>query len=122
MARNDIERTIASYMRECIDENVEALEENARAAGDAAVRMLRQESAQRTGKYRKGWKCDVESGPEGVEVTVHNRVYQLTHLLEKGHRITNQTGADYGTVPGDGVIASVADRVAARFMDGGDAK
>ena len=121
MATNDIERTIASYMRECIDDNEEALEENVRAAGAAAVRMLKRQSASRTGRYRKGWRCDVTTGPAGVECTVNNRAYQLTHLLENGHRITNQTGADYGSVPGDGVIAGVADRVARQFMAGGDA-
>ena len=54
-------------------------------------------------------------------MTVHNKQYQLTHLLEKGHKIKNQTGKTYGVAPGDGVIEAVAEEVGREFMAGGDA-
>ena len=52
---------------------------------------------------------------------MHGAQQALTHLLEKGHVIKNQTGKSYGSVPGDNVIAEVADQVAREFADmGGD--
>lgn len=108
-------------MKECVDGNVSALSQNASEAGKRAVKLLKQKSKVRTGAYKKGFKADVATDETGTECTVHNRVYQLTHLLENGHAIKNQTGKSYGTVPGDGVIAEVADQVAREFAEmGGD--
>lgn len=108
-------------MRECVEDNARALGENAEEAGNRAVRLLKQKSRERTGAYKKGWKATTISDETGTECTVHNRLYQLTHLLEKGHVAKNQTGKTYGTVPGDGVIAEVADQVAREFAEmGGD--
>lgn len=110
-------------MKECVDDNVSALAENSAEAGRRAVKLLKQKSKVRTDAYKKGWKADVTTDDTGTECTVHNRRYQLTHLLENGHKITNQTGEYYGDVPGDGVIAEVADQVAREFADmGGDGR
>lgn len=123
MAEQSIERFIRRCMKECVEDNVSALAENAGEAGRGAVKLLKQESKVRTGAYKKGWKADVKTDETGTECTVHNRRYQLTHLLENGHKITNQTGEDYGTVPGDGVIRKVADQVAREFAEmGGDGR
>lgn len=119
---NDIERAICSAMRECMDENEEVLQERCRAAGERAVRELKQQSRKRSGKYAKGWKYDVATSETGVDCTVHNRIYQLTHLLENDHDIKNQTGKSYGTARGDKVIATIAERVAADFASDGDAR
>jgi hypothetical protein len=110
-------------MRECIDENEEVLEQRAIDAGKDAVKELKKESRKRTGQYAKGWKSSVDSGEAGVEVTVHNKQYQLTHLLENDHAIKNQTGKTYGTAHGDKIISSVAERIGEQFANGGgDAK
>lgn len=121
---NDIEREIAAAMRDCIGENEAVLEQRAAAAGKSAVKRLKAVSRKRSGKAAKGWTSTVDhaSLEQGVEVTVHNnKRYQLTHLLEKGHKIKNQTGKTYGVAPGDGVIEAVAEEVGREFMAGGDA-
>ena len=50
MANNDIERVIGEYMRECIDENDDALKERAVAAGKAAAKARKNVSRNRAGK------------------------------------------------------------------------
>ena len=122
MTVDDIEKFVSSAMKKCAEDNASALSANCAEAGRMAAKMLRQRSRVRTGAYKKGWKADVEEDETGVSCTVHNRTrYQLTHLLEKGHRISNQSGTYPGAVPGDGVIASVADEVADTFANmGGD--
>lgn len=108
-------------MKECADDNAAALSQNCQAAGRRAVKLLKQKSAMRTGAYRKGWKASTKTDETGTECTVHNQLYQLTHLLENGHVIKNQTGETYGTVPGDHVIEEVADQVTREFAEmGGD--
>lgn len=121
-ASNDIEREIAAAMRECMDDNLEVLQERCDAAGQRAVRELKQQSRKRSGKYAKGWTYDVEVSEAGIDCTVHNRIYQLTHLLENDRRISNQTGKVYGTAPGDKVISGIAESVGEDFAAGGDAK
>lgn len=118
---NDIERSINTFMRECVDENEEVLQQRAQDAGKQAVKALKHESRKRTGKYAKGWKSTAQRGATGVEVTVHNAQYQLTHLLENDHAIKNQTGRTFGTAKGDKVISRIADRIGRQFS-GGDAK
>ena len=68
----------------------------------------------------KGWAASVETDETGTSCTVHNRQYQLTHLLEKGHAIANQSGRYPGHVAGDHVIEGVYNEVAAEFAKGGE--
>ena len=44
----------------------------------------------------------------------------ITHLLEKGHAIANQSGRYPGHVAGDHVIEGVYNEVAAEFAKGGE--
>ena len=36
-------------------------------------------------KYRKGWTITFNQLRYGIEATVHNKLFMLTHLLESGH-------------------------------------
>lgn len=63
------------------------------------------------GKYKKGWRMDVEKGFGTVSATIHNETdYQLTHLLERPHIGKNQYGV-WGTVypKSEGHISKVQD-------------
>lgn len=51
------------------------------------------------GAYKRGWICTVDQSREKIQVTVHNKKYQLVHLLELGHLLKNGTGRVYGEVP-----------------------
>ena len=51
----------------------------------------------RSGKYNKGWAVSTEKGINSITCIVHNKTdYQLTHLLEKGHRIIGRDGTVKG--------------------------
>lgn len=113
---DDFLSAIADWMDEHVYEIDEDVAEAAGEAGQKAAEQLKAKSAQRTGKYAKGWVAEIDASETGVEVVVHNKKYpQFTHLLEKGHAIANQYGKYGGRVEGDGVIADVADSVGSDF-------
>lgn len=74
-----------------------------------AVSKLKSTSPRKSGEYARGWGLKRERGTGGINtVTVKNRVYQLTHLLENGHIVRNKKGT-YGRAPGIKHIAPVED-------------
>lgn len=51
----------------------------------------------RSGRYNRGWTVKTEKGINSITCIVHNKDnYQLTHLLEKGHRIIGRDGTVKG--------------------------
>lgn len=74
-----------------------------------AVSKLKSTSPRKSGEYARGWGIKRERGTGGINtVTVKNRVYQLTHLLENGHIVRNKKG-EYGRAPGIKHIKPVED-------------
>lgn len=74
-----------------------------------AVSKLKSTSPRKSGEYARGWGIKRERGAGGINtVTVKNRVYQLTHLLENGHIVRNKKGT-YGRAPGIKHIKPVED-------------
>jgi hypothetical protein len=60
-------------------------------------------------RYAESWTLKKERERNGIAtVTVHNKQYQLTHLLENGHVIRNEKG-EYGRYNGVKHIAPVED-------------
>lgn len=72
-------------LQEYTEEVVEALEKTEKELADEAVRTLKQTSPKKSGKYARSWT----QTKQGKKRIVHNRRYQLTHLLEKGHAKRN---------------------------------
>ena len=72
-----------------------------------SVQKLRNTSPKKSGDYAKGWTKKKIKNRNGIsEVIVHNKLYQLTHLLENGHVIRNAKG-EYGRYNGVKHIAPV---------------
>lgn len=74
----------------------EAVEKSAKRAGRDTAKDLKNTSPKRTGEYASSWSTKVtRSSGRLIGVTVYNKRYQLTHLLENGHVIKNKKG-EYG--------------------------
>lgn len=115
--------SVSVQMKELLDEiNLEVKEstkEGIREISKESVQKLRNTSPRKTGSYAKGWAVKRESE---LEVVVYNRTdWQLTHLLENGHRIVNKKG-EYGRVNGVKHIAPVeewaADALLVKILGG----
>jgi len=103
--------SVAVQLKEILDEySVEvkrATNNSMDVVAKQGVAKLKATSPRRTGEYAKGWHIKRERGSGGINtVTIHNRVYQLTHLLENGHIVRNKKGT-YGRFNGIKHIAPV---------------
>lgn len=76
---------LQEYSETCEDEIQKILQD----VGKEAQAKLSKTSPKRTGKYKRGWKVDITRKAGECTVSVHNTRYQLTHLLENGHRTRN---------------------------------
>ena len=77
----ELTKTLAEYgklARDDVQEIIESVGKEAKSRVTA--------SSPGKGKYRRGWKVKIETAGSKTSVTVHNRRYQLTHLLEFGHK------------------------------------
>lgn len=58
--------------------------------GKKALKVVRQKSPKRTGKYGKSWRMEIGSGGifgTQTKAIIHNKkYYRLTHLLENGYQ------------------------------------
>jgi len=103
--------SVALQMQDILDDYSKDVKE---ATNDAiektskeSVRKLKNTSPKKSGEYAKGWKLKKDRGRDGIAtVTVHNKLYQLTHLLENGHVVRNAKGT-YGRTNGIKHIAPV---------------
>lgn len=81
----ELSSEIMKCLNEYTDEVIDTLEKTKENLADDAVKELRATSPKDEGKYAKGWK----KRKVGKKYIVHNSVYQITHLLEKGHAKRN---------------------------------
>lgn len=84
-----MEKILSEYSEEVHEVASQSMDKVAKDS----VRRLRQTSPKRPGhgEYARGWT--LKRIPGAVDtVIVHNKQYQLTHLLENGHVIRNKKG------------------------------
>lgn len=104
--------SVSVQMKEILEEYSEEVQEatNKSIAKTAkeSVKKLRSTSPKRPGhgEYARGWTTKTVKKGGINDVIVHNKVYQLTHLLENGHIIRNKKGT-YGRTNGIKHIAPV---------------
>ena len=89
---DDFTAQLAGLMQQYNEDVQRGIESAVTAIGKEAAAQLKTASPRRTGKYAKGWRVQTQSQNGEISVTVSNRQYQLTHLLEHGHRTRNKRG------------------------------
>lgn len=72
---------IARHLRQYTSQVEEEVKQVSDEVTKDGVKELKATSPKDTGRYAKGWTRK----KQGEGYVIHNKVYQLTHLLEKGH-------------------------------------
>lgn len=90
-------------------------EKSRRKTARAAVEKLKNTSPKRAGggDYARSWATKTERGRTIIHNTKH---YQLTHLLEKGHRTVNKYG-EYERTPAHVHIKPVEDWARGEYVE-----
>lgn len=92
---NDLDAALNDIFQDYSVAVNEAVYDAATSVANDTAKELRATSPKRTGAYAKSWKTTtaykgLRVARGGVRVYVHNaNHYQLTHLLEKGHKKAN---------------------------------
>ena len=89
MAEINLAQEIAKHLKAYSTEVEQDLQDAKKEVADKAVQELKASTGfqDRTGRYRKGWRAK----KVGENYVVYNATdASLTHLLEKGHALTNQ--------------------------------
>lgn len=106
---DQISKEITKQLRQYTNEVKEADEKIKEKVTKDGVSELKQTSPKEHGKYAKSWTRKME----GTDITIHNKVYQLTHLLEDGHM--NRDGS---RTAGRTHIKPVEEKVIKEYVDG----
>lgn len=92
----DIKDILNEYSRD-IQNGIETIAKDVAKDDAKKLRDTKNTYKVRSGKYNKGWTVKTEKGRMSIQCIVHNKDnYQLTHLLEKGHRIIGRDGSVKG--------------------------
>lgn len=95
MSSNDIAAELQRLLAEYNEEVTETAERVGKEIAEEAVDELKATSPKHRPEYALGWDVKkTESSKAGSSYAVYNRTHPgLTHILEKGHVIVNQSGS-----------------------------
>ena len=83
---DELDQRIADVLNKYRGMVRDGVEDEMEGAAAIAMRIVRDKSPTRTGKYKKGWKLYLQT------LTVYNKnQYRLIHLLEYGHQTAKGT-------------------------------
>ena len=83
----DLTKQLTAALEEYSSTTQEEIQQVIADVAKQAQKKLSMTSPSRTGKYRKSWKVKIEKRGDFFKAHVHNQRYQLTHLLEYGHKV-----------------------------------
>lgn len=88
MAEFDLSVEIEKILKDYTTGVQVAVENAVEECGKGMQKEIKANSPKRTGDYKKGWRCEIsENGRGSKQAVIKNKTkYQLTHLLEKGHK------------------------------------
>ncbi len=83
----DFTAQITAALKEYSSTAEDKIQEVLQDVAKEAKKKLSSASPSRTGKYKRGWKVTLTRRSGFCKVDIHNTRYQMTHLLERGHRV-----------------------------------
>lgn len=93
MANIDIGKMADAIMKELekyADVTTEEMKALAKEVGKETAEKLQRTSPKATGDYAKRWTSTVRAeSANSITVSAHDKKYQISHLLEKGHQNRN---------------------------------
>lgn len=111
---DDLSSVIKKELTMYSEDVVEAIDNVSLKAAEDGVDELREKSPRRTGKYAKSWAMKTEKQlKQPAKRIIHNKKWQLPHLLEYGHAKANG-----GRVEGIPHIQPVEEMVNKEFVEG----
>lgn len=109
MTELDFRPILSDFSKEIREQIGDELE----TIGKDTVKELKATSPKNKGKYAKNWRYIADKNYGSYKLTVYNKQYQLTHLLENGH--LNRDGTTRSTAKPH--IAPVNEHAQKKFLE-----
>lgn len=118
---DEFQKVMRKYFEQYPDTAFEVAQKEAKSAARKGASELKNISPVKTGRYARGWSHKaLRQSVMGYTDIIYNRTdYQLTHLLEKPHKVNG--GKEYPKSGGKdytGMIAEVEEKYGTKFYNG----
>lgn len=111
----DVSKILEKYFNDIVDETDA---ETIKMANEGTQKLKNESNTYkiRTGKYNKSWNFKINRKIGNIEATVYNaKHYQLTHLLEDGHKMVGRDGQVKGFVKAYPHITPTATKISEEY-------